>query len=483
MAGPDIIIEPSDGQRASITVEPVPPASSKLPAPSNITFADRRNTGVLLKDPAVGAAPKKDRLQLEMGSRRPPAPAAAPPKRFGPPAGPGLPKPRFSQPRDANPLDDLDDFNFEDAGSLGGGDSEDGPLPTRKPAWDDDNEDDFDLDGMGPGGGGGGGGGQDDDEMDEDAAFEPELRPAPGYKSLDEEKADLLFKLGRLRQRAHIVDGVPFTIHSDIRDVRAEYSRVKATLELDSSIKFQRRLLTTIVSGLEWCNGKWGKDYLDMDLDGFSEHTFENIDDYDTIFEKLHEKWRGTGTSLPPEVELLLTVAGSALAFNMAKKMFKGVQSPPPVGASPQYQAPPPPPPPQHTRAGPPPSGSGRREMQGPPDLGGMAANLGPLGGMAANFNPLGMMLGGMPNPQPTRMARADELRELPPKNRGKRRPRSESSDSSSGGESAMLSEDGALSLPSLRGHDFDGMSDFADLLSEPEPAPPKKKTKKILKL
>ena len=48
----------------------------------------------------------------------------------------------------------------------------------------------------------------------------------------------------------------------------------------------------------------------------------ENMDDYDNIFEKLHEKYADKA-DIAPELELLLTLGGSAFMFHLTSTLFK----------------------------------------------------------------------------------------------------------------------------------------------------------------
>ena len=52
------------------------------------------------------------------------------------------------------------------------------------------------------------------------------------------------------------------------------------SIEVDQSIKFQRRMLVACVSGIEFLNKKF--DPFDLELDGWSENVMENQEDYDT---------------------------------------------------------------------------------------------------------------------------------------------------------------------------------------------------------
>ena len=49
----------------------------------------------------------------------------------------------------------------------------------------------------------------------------------------------------------------------------------------------------------------------------------ESVDDYDNIFEKLHEKY-SRKAEIAPEIELLLTLGGSAFMFHLTNSLLKG---------------------------------------------------------------------------------------------------------------------------------------------------------------
>jgi hypothetical protein len=73
------------------------------------------------------------------------------------------------------------------------------------------------------------------------------------------------------------------------------------------------------VTGLEFLNKKF--DPFNIRLDGWSENVMENVDDYDNIFERLAEKY-SSKAEVAPEIELLLTLGGSAFMFHLTNTMF-----------------------------------------------------------------------------------------------------------------------------------------------------------------
>jgi hypothetical protein len=154
------------------------------------------------------------------------------------------------------------------------------------------------------GGGGGGGGDQ---------------TPSEGYKTIEDEKADLLNKINRLNKKG-IASSQRLTIYSDIEEIRTEYKRMTYSIEVDRSIKFQRRMLIACITGLEFLNEKF--DPFDLELNGWSQNAMENVDDYDGVFEELYNKYK-TKIQVAPEVKLIMMVGGSAMMFHLTNSMFK----------------------------------------------------------------------------------------------------------------------------------------------------------------
>lgn len=168
---------------------------------------------------------------------------------------------------------------------------------------------------------------EDDSQEGEDDGYEapphppppPPVHPADGYDTLEQEKADLLTKLDRIRRKGTLnLRNLDF--NSDILEIRAEMMRVKSSLELDQSIAFGKKMLMATVSTLEFLNKRY--DPFDLALDGWGESVMDNIDTYDGVLEKLYYKYRNR-VAMPPEMELLLSLAGSAFMFHMTNSMFK----------------------------------------------------------------------------------------------------------------------------------------------------------------
>ena len=153
-------------------------------------------------------------------------------------------------------------------------------------------------------------------------ALAPIDKPSAGFLTIEDEKADIMFKLQRLKKNG-VSSGRTFGMHNDVREMRAELVRVRTELELERSLKYSRRALVGVANALEFFNDKI--DILDLELDGWSDHMHQAVysgKDYDDVLEELFYKYRGK-VSMPPEVRLIMAVGGSALQFHMTKLAVK----------------------------------------------------------------------------------------------------------------------------------------------------------------
>ena len=132
-------------------------------------------------------------------------------------------------------------------------------------------------------------------------------------------KQDLLIKIQALEKKGFEFSK-KFNMTSNYDEIAFEYEKIKKFIETQSAIKFSRRCLMACVTGLEFVNKKF--DPFSIKLEGWSENVMENVDDYDNIFEKLHEKY-SSKAEIAPEIELLLTLGGSAFMFHLTNSLLK----------------------------------------------------------------------------------------------------------------------------------------------------------------
>ena len=133
------------------------------------------------------------------------------------------------------------------------------------------------------------------------------------------EKFQYLRKLETLQQK-----GVELTKHytmeSSLDEMKGEYEYQQSERERKNSVQFQGKMLTTLITGIEFLNNKF--DPFDIKLDGISENIQENINDYDDIFSELAEKYRSKA-KMAPELKLIFQLASAGIMVHMSNTMFK----------------------------------------------------------------------------------------------------------------------------------------------------------------
>ena len=151
------------------------------------------------------------------------------------------------------------------------------------------------------------------------SAPQPQPRAASSRSEIVAEKTALLYKLDRLEKSG---EHVPrrYTLNDDIYELRTEVSRIERDRNLRKSIKFQRSLLVSFSSGLEFLNNRF--DPIGANLEGWSESVHDGIDQYDDVFAELFDKYQ-TSSTLPPELKLLIMLASGAFMHHLTQSMFK----------------------------------------------------------------------------------------------------------------------------------------------------------------
>jgi hypothetical protein len=161
------------------------------------------------------------------------------------------------------------------------------------------------------------------DESSEMGSYSEQSEPEIKTTSFEEKqklKQDLLIKISALEKKGFEFSK-KFNMTSNYEEMMFEYEKIKKFIESQAGIKFARRCLMACVTGIEFLNKKF--DPFSVKLEGWSENVMENVDDYDNIFEKLHEKY-AEKAEVAPEIELLLTLGGSAFMFHLTNSLLRG---------------------------------------------------------------------------------------------------------------------------------------------------------------
>lgn len=159
------------------------------------------------------------------------------------------------------------------------------------------------------------GGGIDSDDEDEKPK-KPAKRMTRHELAVAKRKE--LTKLERLNKKGY-KPCKKFGMSDSYDDIVAERERLDDEKGCDESIKWQRKMLMGASTGIEYLNKVY--DPFDLQLEGWSESVYENINDYDEVFEELYHKYKKK-VKVAPEIKLIGMFAGSAMMFHFSKTLF-----------------------------------------------------------------------------------------------------------------------------------------------------------------
>lgn len=138
-------------------------------------------------------------------------------------------------------------------------------------------------------------------------------------KDNEKKKRELLIKLIALENKG-VELTKKFSLKSKYEDIEFEYETQKKELETQAGVKFQQKALMAFVTGVEFLNNKF--DPVGAKLDGWSESVMDSMNDYESVFRRLYEKY-ASRAELPPELELLITLVASGFMFHLTNTFFK----------------------------------------------------------------------------------------------------------------------------------------------------------------
>jgi hypothetical protein len=142
------------------------------------------------------------------------------------------------------------------------------------------------------------------------------------FEEQQKKKADMLRKLNRLSKKGYFVYR-NFDMNSEFEDIKNEYENVKEEASLQRSLRQQKDILITAsrviegAAGTELVQEYTGK----LELEGWSQHMMETVDDYEDIMEDLHSHYgKMLNDGEYPIARLLFAVIHSAVMFHITKK-------------------------------------------------------------------------------------------------------------------------------------------------------------------
>ena len=161
---------------------------------------------------------------------------------------------------------------------------------------------------------------EDSDDDVSDSESEPSVKHKKmSSREIEQKKQEYLIKLLALEKKGVNLTK-SYSLKSSLEELEFEYNTQQKAMEIEASVHFQQKILMAAITGVEFLNKKF--DPIGAKLDGWSESVMDNINDYEEIFKKLHEKY-SQRTSMPPELQLLVTLVGSGFMFHLTNSLFK----------------------------------------------------------------------------------------------------------------------------------------------------------------
>jgi hypothetical protein len=159
-----------------------------------------------------------------------------------------------------------------------------------------------------------------DDGDDRNGDFQDE--EVLSFKQTQRKKRIYLYKLRKLKTKHGCQLSREYTMDDDLKDMIDEYRDASVGQRYEKSIiRNSRKMLINFVSGIEYLNKRF--DPIGAKLDGWSEQTMDDIEDYDEVFEDLEEKYGESFEKISPELRLVSMVTGSAFMFHLTNSLFK----------------------------------------------------------------------------------------------------------------------------------------------------------------
>jgi hypothetical protein len=141
---------------------------------------------------------------------------------------------------------------------------------------------------------------------------------------IKKEKYEYLRKLEHLETKGATVSK-KYSMESSLDEMIGEYESIISEKARSNSVKFQGTMLMTALTGIEYMNSVFNP--FDINLDGLSEQVGEDIEDYDDIFQELHEKYKSKA-SMAPEIKILFKLASAAMMIHMTNSLSKSANLP-----------------------------------------------------------------------------------------------------------------------------------------------------------
>jgi len=148
------------------------------------------------------------------------------------------------------------------------------------------------------------------------------MRNASNFDESDEDKKrELLLKIRMLRKYYPESELPEFSAYSSYGELKNTYDDTFRSLSIDSQVNSYERYIIMFSYGLEIVAGR----FLKFDMQGFTKHQLQNINEYKRLLIELGEKsYSPGGSSFPVEVRLLFICLQQMALFLLMKSTGMG---------------------------------------------------------------------------------------------------------------------------------------------------------------
>lgn len=135
-------------------------------------------------------------------------------------------------------------------------------------------------------------------------------------------KLTMLKKLGELTMKG-VRLSQNYNMNSDYKTMAYEHELHTGMRKKTNTIRWMSNLMLNLCWGVEMANEHF--DPFGFKLKDWSDQVKEDIDEYNDVFDELHEKWFKDGNEIAPELKLMFMLSGSAVKYHIAQSTLSSM--------------------------------------------------------------------------------------------------------------------------------------------------------------
>lgn len=143
---------------------------------------------------------------------------------------------------------------------------------------------------------------------------------SPRFRNEEEEKLYYLIHLKNLEKKGAVLS-TQYSTKSPVLSLKMEYTIQKDLIDREASVQsYKDHILFGVTTFEMLCGSKFNP--TNVKMKGWSDNVSQNMDDFTPPLERLYEKYKDTGQSISPEMEISWVLAKSAFSFHMNSRLM-----------------------------------------------------------------------------------------------------------------------------------------------------------------